>query len=91
MSDLKAHGVNFVKRKSSTKKKKGFVVVVEGLGLLRYFRNINILGFILYSTLLCNYSHIHNKVFSYTHSFFSQGVPRKFDVFLCFRILLLCH
>ena len=86
MSDQKAHGVNFVTRKSSTKKI-GFVVVVEGLGLLGYFRNINILGYILYSTVLCNYYHIHSEVFSSIRGFSHES----FHVNMIFFFVFVFH
>ena len=38
-----------------------------------YFRHINILEFILYSTVLCNYSHIHSKAFSLLTVFSRKG------------------
>ena len=49
--------------------------------MLGYFCNINVLGFILYSVVLCNYSQFHSDLFSFTCGFFLQGFPRKF-VFL---------
>ena len=51
---------------------------------LGIFRHINILGFILYSDVLCNYPQIHSETFSFAHGFFSARVSSKYDVFLCF-------
>ena len=45
-------------------------MVVEGL----YFRHSNILGFILYSVVLCNYSHIHSEAVSFARGFFPAKV-----------------
>ena len=59
--------------------------------MFEYFCNINILRFILYSATVCNYSQIHSEDFFYVRGFFPQGFSHKFDVFLWFRISLLCH
>ena len=63
-------------------------MVAEGLGI---FCHINTIEFILYSTKLYNFSHIHSEAFSFIHGFFQQGFPHKSSVFLCFRISLTCH
>ena len=54
--------------------------------LLKYVCNINILGFILYSVVFCNYSHIYSKTFSFACGFFSQWFPHKFGVFFFFLV-----
>ena len=54
------------------------------------FRYINKLGFIFYSDIVCNFSNIHSKTFSFV-IFFPQRFLRKSGVFSLFRISLLCH
>ena len=48
---------------------------------LGYFRQINTLGFISYSVVLCNSSHIHSEALSFTRGFSPQGFPRKSSVY----------
>ena len=65
-------------------------MVVEGLGLSG-FRNIDILGFILYFVVLYNYSQIHSEVFHFVRGFSYKGFHVKSWSFTCFHVLLLCH
>ena len=54
--------------------------------LFRYFRQINILRFILYSVILCNLSQIDNEVFFFACGFFPQEFLCRSCVFPLFRI-----
>ena len=47
-------------------------------GLLEYFCNINVLGFILYSVVLYNNYEIHNEAFSFAHVFPTRVFTRAF-------------
>ena len=61
MLNLKALSVTLVKENIEKK---------YGSFLLGKFHHINILRFILYSTVLRNFSHIHSEVFFSTSDFF---------------------
>ena len=61
-----------------------------GFARLGYFRHINILWFILYSVVLCNFSHIHSEAFSFARGFFPQGFPRKSGVFFFVFVFHYC-
>ena len=52
---------------------------------LKYFRQINILGFILIYVVLCNLSQIDSKVFSSARGFF---LKRVFTLIFCFSFIL---
>ena len=49
--------------------------------MLRYFRYINTLGFIIYPPHFVILSQINSEVFSSARGFFPQGFPRKSCVF----------
>ena len=54
-------------------RKKGICCGSRGAGL-GYFRQINILGFIPYFSVLCNSSEIHNEAFFFACGFFPTRV-----------------
>ena len=59
--------------------------------MLRDFRHINILGFILYFVVLCIFLILIVKLSSLPVVFFPQGFLCKYDVFLYFCNSLLCR
>ena len=76
-NDLKTPGVTFVKKRLRKKKRREFVMVVEGFVekkldvlnfLLGYFYHINILEFSFWFVILYNYFHsyIHSEIFFFS-------------------------